>query len=112
MVNAIQLANELETFKRMHKGGSLIDDAVSTIRRQHEELVEAESMRHAFTLLLRFVKRICGRRMCKIGFYHFNRKNRSIEVLNPKIAEINNYDTLIRTCEEHIPNSGVYGTYV
>lgn len=112
MRNPIQIANELETFKRQHGGGSIIDEAVATLRRQQEELNEAEEMRHSFGMLLRWVKRVCGRRMKKIRFIHFDKRTKQTVYVSPKIAEINKYDILIRECEEQVPNSGVYGDYV
>lgn len=111
MKNPVQIANELETFKRQHGGGSIIDDAVEALRRQHEEIKRAEEMKHSFTLLLRWVKRVCGRRMCnvlvkkkhKVGFL-------SHSWITAPVEERQRYDMLISECETFVPNSGVYSS--
>lgn len=112
MRNPIQIANELQTFKRQHGGGSIIDEAVEAIRKQHEELIEYESMKNSFAYVLRWVKRICGRRMSKIAFIHLNTKVGRFEYIYPTLVEIQKYDMMIREGEKYIPNSGRYGQYV
>jgi len=116
MLSPIQVATELETFKRAHNGGQIITDAVKTIREQNEELAHYRDMEARFGAMLRFIKKHMGRRM---EIYARRKKCKrtasaygvaEIKYVLPTGAARNEYDAMVRDCEAFVANAGVYGS--
>lgn len=112
MKNPRAIAVELETFKRQHKGGEIITDAVSALREMADELDELREQSAMFKRVIRWVKKTVGRHMDGMQFVERKKHNGGrleYKILRkPSASEKVNFDSLMMRCENMIPDSGVW----
>jgi len=111
MRNPLQVATELETFKKAHNGGAIIDEAVKTIRDQHNEIVGLTDAKMRCRDLLRFAKRVLGKRLERIAIRKIKKVKGVEQVIYilPTVTDRQVFDMIVNDCEGVIPDSGVYG---